>query len=96
MLYANLLAILHEHHRLDPYIDASVPRPLRRLVTRHLLGFTVGTEPLKVSRDVPRVRSRRFPETLREIDTPELADFLFGPEGSDRTPDTPTGSAARD
>jgi len=96
MLYANLLAILHEHHRLDPYIDASVPRPLRRLVTRHLLGFTVGTEPLQVSRDVPRVRSRRFPETLREIDTPELADFLFGPEGWDRTPDTLTGSAARD
>ena len=96
MLYANLLAILHEHHRLDPYIDASVPRPLRRLVTRHLLGFTVGTEPLKVSRDVPRVRSRRFPETLREIDTPELVDFLFGPQGWDRTPDTLTGSAARD
>ena len=96
MLYANLLAILHEHHRLDPYIDASVPRPLRRLVTRHLLGFTVGTEPLKVSRDVPRVGPRRFPETLREIDTPELADFLFGPEGWDRTPDTLTGSAARD
>ena len=96
MLYANLLAILHEHHRLDPYIDASVPRPLRRLVTRHLLGFTVGTEPLKVSRDVPRVGSTRFPETLREIDTPELADFLFGAEGWDRTPDTLTGSAARD
>ncbi len=26
MLYANLLAIVHEHHRLDPYIDASCPR----------------------------------------------------------------------
>jgi hypothetical protein len=96
MLYANLLAILHEHHRLDPYIEAAVPRPLRRTVTRHLLGFTVGTEPLRVSRDVPRVGSRRFPETLNRIETPELADFLFGPAGWDRTPDTLTGSAAHD
>ena len=95
MLYANLLAILHEHHRLDPYIDAAVPRPLRRLVTRHMLGFTVGTEPLRVSRDVPRVGSRRFPDTLTTIETPELADFLFGAQGWDRTPDTLTGSAAQ-
>jgi hypothetical protein len=95
MLYANLLAILHEHHRLDPYIDAAVPRPLRRLVTRHLLGFAVGTEPLRVSRDVPRVGSRRFPDTLKTIETTELADFLFGPQGWDRTPDTLTGSAAQ-
>jgi hypothetical protein len=94
MLCANLLAILHEHHRLDPYIDAAVPRPLRRLVTRHMLGFTVGTEPLRVSRDVPRVGSRRFPDTLTTIETPELADFLFGAQGWDRTPDTLTGSAA--
>lgn len=96
MLYANLLAILHEHHRLDPYIDAAVPRPLRRIVTRHLLGFTVGTERLRVSHDVPHVRSRRFPDTLKTIDTPELADFLFGPQGWDRMPDTLTGSATHD
>jgi hypothetical protein len=96
MLYANLLSILHEHHRLDPYIDAAVPRPLRRLVTRHLLGFAIGTEPLRVSRDVPRVGSRRYPDTLKRIDTPELAEFLFGPQGWDRTPDTLTGSAAHD
>lgn len=96
MLYANLLAILHEHHRLDPHIRAAVPRPLRRIVTRHLLGFTVGTEPLRVSNDIPRVGSRRFPDTLKTIDTPELADFLFGPQGWDRTPDTLTGSAAYD
>ena len=33
MLTANLLAILHEHHRLDPYIDAAMPRSVRPLVT---------------------------------------------------------------
>ena len=43
MLTANLLAILHEHHRLDPYIDAAMPRPLRPLVTRYLLTFSLGT-----------------------------------------------------
>ncbi len=96
MLYANLLAILHEHQRLDPYIHASVPRPARRFVTKHLLGFAIGVHPLKVSDDVPRVGSLRWPDTLATIDTPELVEFLFGVEGWDRNPGTLTGSAAGD
>lgn len=96
MLYANLLAILHEHHRLDPYIHASVPRPARRFVTKHMLGFAIGVHPLKVSDDVPRVGSLRWPDTLETIDTPELVEFLFGVDGWDRNPGTLTGSAAGD
>jgi hypothetical protein len=92
MLCANLLAILHEHERLEPYIDGSVPFPFRRFVTAHLLGFTVGAEAMRVSRDVPGV----FPETLRTIETPELQSLLDGPGGWDRTPDCVEGSGAHD
>ncbi len=96
MLWANLLAILHEHQRLDPYIDASVPRPFRRFVTRRLLSFAVGSESMEVSHDVP-VRGRSaFSDTLRTIETPELERFLDGPGGWDRTPNTVAGSGARD
>jgi len=96
MLCANLFAILHEHQRLQPYIEGSVPRPLRRFVTEHLLSFTVGDEAMRVGRDVPRRGGVRYPETLRTIETPELESFLYGPHGWDRTPNTLTGSAATD
>jgi hypothetical protein len=96
MLCANLLAILHEHRRLDPYIDASVPRPMRRVVTTHLLSFTVGAEAIKVSDDVPVHGVSPFPETLRTIELPELQSLLAGPDGWDRTPNSVDGSAAHD
>jgi hypothetical protein len=96
MLCANLLAILHEHQRLEPYIEASVPRPLRRFVTKHLLGFAVGAEALKVSSDVPARGPSQFPDTLRTIENHELEMLLCGPHGWDRTPDTVAGSAAHD
>jgi hypothetical protein len=96
MLCANLLAILHEHQRLDPYIDASVPRPLRRFVTKHLLGFSVGAEAMKVGIDVPTRGASPFPDTLTTIKDPELDSLLGGPQGWDRTHNTPAGSAAGD
>jgi len=96
MLYANLLAILHEHQRLEPYIDASVPRPVRGFVTRRLLGFTVGAEAMKVSADVPTRGPAPFPDTLATLELPELERLLDGPRGWDRTPDSTVGSAARD
>jgi hypothetical protein len=96
MLCANLFAILHEHQRLEPYIDSSVPRPLRRLVTEHLLSYSVGPEGMRVSRDVPQLHGTAFPQTLQTIEMPELQSFLDGPQGWDRTPDTLTGSAAED
>lgn len=96
MLWANLMAILHEHQRLDPYIDASVPRPFRRFVTQRLLSFAVGAESMEVSRDVPARGASAFSDTLRSIETPELERFLDGPSGWDRTPNTVVGSAAHD
>ena len=96
MLCANLLAILHEHQRLEPYIAASVPRPLGRFVTKHLLGFSVGAEAMKVSIDVPTRGTSPFPDTLMTIEDPELDSLLGGPQGWDRTPNSPAGSAAGD
>ncbi len=96
MLCANLYAILHEHQRLEPYIDDSVPRPVRRFVTEHLLSYSVGPERMRVSRDVPTWNGSAFPKTLRTIEMPELERFLRGPSGWDRTPDSLTGSAAKD
>lgn len=96
MLCANLLAILHEHERLDPYIDASVPPPLRRFVTKRMLSFSVGAEAMKVSADVPTRVGSAFPAALAAIDSPELKRLLSGPQGWDRTPDTAVGSSARD
>ena len=96
MLTANLLAILHEHHRLDPYIDAAMPHMVRPLVTRYLLTFSLGTEVMRVSRDVVARGPGAFPETLGTIELPELARLLGGPGGLDRTPNSLHGSGARD
>jgi hypothetical protein len=97
MLLANLNAILHEHERLEPYIDGAVPRALRRLITARLLDFRVGSEDLSVHDDVPRLEEgRRYARGLTQIDNPELFLFLNGPAGWDRTRDTLTGSAAGD
>jgi hypothetical protein len=96
MLLANLNAILHEHERLEPYIDGAVPVRLRRLITARLLDFRVGSEDLSVHDDVPRVDGRRYARGLTQIDNPELFLFLNGPGGWDRTRDTLTGSAAGD
>jgi len=96
MLYANLLAILHEHRRLEPYIDGSLPKPLRRLVTVRLLGFSIGHESMRVSENVAPDHGVVFPATLAEIEDDELAALLDGPGGLDRTPDSLQGSAAHD
>jgi hypothetical protein len=96
MLLANLNAILHEHERLEPYIDAAVPSALRRVVTARMLDFRVGSEDLSVHADVPRVDGRRYAHGLTQIDNPELFLFLNGPAGWDRTRDTLTGSGAGD
>ena len=91
MLLANLLAILHEHRRLEPYIDDSIPRPLRRVVTRRLLDFSLGPDSLEVSRDVPA--GAGFPTSLRTVESDDLEQFL---REWDRTHGTVDGSAAAD
>jgi hypothetical protein len=96
MLYANLLAILHEHHRLEPYLDDSLPKPLRRLITARLLGFSIGHESMRVSANVAPDHGVVFPATLATIEDRDLAALLDGPGGLDRTPDSLAGSAAHD
>lgn len=93
MLLGNLQAILHEHRRLEPYIDASIPRPLRRVITETLLRFSVGGEVLNVGQDVPASELKSYSLTLRTIENPELEAFL---QRWDRTPGTVAGSAASD
>lgn len=95
MLMANLYAILHEHMRLEPYIDGAMAGAFRRLVTRSLLAFDLGDQRLDVSEDVPEWRGRDIPTTLVRLDNSELTEFLGGPEGWDRTPDSLLGSRAR-
>lgn len=95
MLLANLNAILHEHWRLDPYIDASLPKPVRRFVTRDLLDVSLGAEHLRIGADLP-APAADYPSTLASIQNPTLHAFLYGPTGWDRTPDTLAGSGAQD
>lgn len=96
MLLANCYAILHEHIRLQPYIRAAMPAPFRRLITARLLRFYLGQEALRVRADVPADQEQAFPETLRELDNPELIAFLQGMEGWDRTPNQLAASRATD
>lgn len=93
MLLGNLKVILHEHHRLQPYIEAAMPESWRQEVTRLLLRFDIGDENLSVSRDVPQAGSKEFPITLVELENPELLAFM---RRWDRTPNELAGSGARD
>jgi hypothetical protein len=95
-LLANLQAILHEHVRLEPFIDGAMPKRMRKYVTRRLLDFHAGVEHLKVADDVPVWDEPGAPTTLRHITNPDLAHFLAGPGGFDRTPDSLDGSRAAD
>ncbi|MCC7043059.1 MAG: hypothetical protein IT183_04310 [Acidobacteria bacterium] len=96
MLMANCCAILHEHQRLQPFIDEAMPTGWRRYVTSRDLRFRLGPSTLQVCHDLAPVRGQAFPETLRQLDLPELVAFMRGPEGWDRTPDDLGGSRAED
>src|SRR4051794_22654086 len=82
--FANCLAILHEHVRLQPYITGSLPWIVRRCVTFRLMRYDVGPLRLAVGDDVPCLDGIDFPESLQTLTDPELAEFLFGPDGLDR------------
>jgi hypothetical protein len=49
--FANCLAILHEHIRLQPYISRSLPFIIRRCVTQRMMTFDVGEISLSVSKE---------------------------------------------
>lgn len=45
----NCLAVLHEHHKLQPYIAGSIPPGLRLFATAHLMTFRIGSVHLSVA-----------------------------------------------
>ncbi|MEM1224933.1 MAG: hypothetical protein AAGJ40_04520 [Planctomycetota bacterium] len=81
--YANCLAILHEHIRLQPLISGSMPFLIRRCVTQRLMTFNIGSECLAVHEDVPPLNDAAFPPSLMELTNEGLLRFLNGPEGWD-------------
>ena len=81
--FANCLAILHEHIRLQPYIAKSLPFLIRKCVTQRLMTYSVGEIELSVHDDVPPLDDVDFPQTLAHVELEELQDFLYGPHGWD-------------
>jgi hypothetical protein len=79
--FANCLAVLHEHVRLEPYIKKSMPFIIRKCATKRLMQFDVGTVTLKVSEEVPKLQGLPFPDSLRDLSSSELSDFLNGASG---------------
>lgn len=79
--FANCLAVLHEHIRLEPYIKRSMPFIIRKCATKRLMQFDVGQVKLKVSEEVPPIYGVPFPPSLHELSSQELADFLNGENG---------------
>ncbi len=53
MWEGNCLAVLHEHHKLQPLLAGAMPWGLRRYVTARLLKYRVGGLQLKVSEPLP-------------------------------------------
>jgi len=94
--HANLLAILNEHIKLQPYISGSMPFIVRRCVTERMLTFDIGPLALAVSHDVPSLDDQHYPATLVDLTDEPLRAFLHGPAGWDRSGDNPAGSAAGD
>lgn len=94
--YANCLAILNEHIKLQPYIEGSLPFIVRKCVTERMLTFEIGALELAVSQDVPALSGHAFPPTLATLEDSELTAFLTGPGGWDRSKDSLVGSRAGD
>lgn len=91
--FANLLAILNEHIKLQPYIAGSMPFIVRRCVTERMLTFDIGPLALAVAEDVPSLDDHVYPPSLVELIDPDLQDFL----GTwDRSQGSPVGSRASD
>lgn len=91
---ANCQAVWHEHIRLEPYIAGAMPRPLRRRITRRLLDFRVGPEPLHVGRDLTPVAGAGHAPTLATPATVEGVALVEQLRRPGRTPGSLTGSGA--
>jgi hypothetical protein len=79
--FANCLAVLHEHIRLEPYIKKSMPYIIRKCATKRLMQFDVGTVSLKVSEEVPALQGLPFPTSLQDLSCQDLSNFLNGKTG---------------
>jgi hypothetical protein len=94
--FANCLAILHEHIRLQRYIAGALPWIVRRCVTSRMMRYEVGPLRMAVSEDVPSLDGLEYPESLRSLTDPELLEFLFGADGLDRGGNTLADTRTRD
>jgi hypothetical protein len=94
--FANCLAVLHEHVRLQPYIARSLPFLIRKCVTERLMSYSVGQKLLAVHEDVPPLGEIAFPETLVSIESRPLQEFLNGPDGWDIGRGTLNNTRAQD
>lgn len=79
--FANCLAVLHEHIRLEPYIKRSMPYIIRKCATKRLMQFDIGKVKLRVSEEVPTLAGVPFPESLHSLSSLELSNFLNGENG---------------
>ncbi len=91
--FANCLAILHEHKKLQPYIKQSLPFIVSRCVTKRMLSFDIGSRQLAVSESIPSLKNLELPDTLRSLKDPALHAFLEQWGATDAGSDT---SAAKD
>jgi hypothetical protein len=71
----------HEHIRLEPYIKRSMPFIIRKCATKRLMQFDIGKVKLRVSEEVPTLAGVPFPESLHELSSVELSNFLDGDNG---------------
>ncbi|HWL10504.1 MAG TPA: hypothetical protein VNQ76_19015 [Planctomicrobium sp.] len=94
--FANCLAVLHEHIRLQPDIKGSLPWIISKCVTQRLMQFDIGSTQLDVSHDVPSLTDLPYPPTLTKLYEPELVEFLHGANGWDKTSRRLARTAAED
>lgn len=94
--FANCLAVLHEHIRLDPLIRSSMPFIVRKCVTQRLMTYDVGRSVYSVREDAPAFGATPFPPELTELRDPRVQSFLFGERGFGLHLDSLQGTRARD
>jgi hypothetical protein len=92
----NCLAVWHEHVRLQRDISAALPHLLRRPITRRLLHFSVGPEPLHVGQDLTPLEGDAWPSTLANLEVPVAVAVVTAMRDCTRLPDQLESSAAAD
>jgi hypothetical protein len=94
--FANCLAVYHEHIRLQPFIQGSLPHIIRKCVTKRMMTYDVGNLRFSISEDVPALNGLCFPTQLERLENEDLVLFLAGPEGWNVSLDSLNDTAATD